>query len=364
MDSTWRKSALRAVAILGLVASGGVHAGTDAIFADGFDPRPIVATPGTWTFVPFSDAFCGNSSTTGIGINPSATGGTRLVIFLTGGGGCWDTLTCITLQTAANFNTGYGQSNFNNDVASFLNAGFFDRTRASNPFRNDSFVFVPYCSGDVHSGNNPSVNYGGNIRRHVGYANVGAYLERIVPTFANASRVILAGSSAGGFGATGNWLRTQAAFGNVRVDMIDDSGTFMPASVVSPGSAAEVARFNNWNLAATLPPGCTACLNGLDNLYTYNAQQLPNRRGALLSYRPDTTISSFYQISQSSFSSGLDTIRAIHFDPFANRRYFVLGASGHVLFNNPNNTGVGGVTLETWLTQMLGDDPQWGNVSP
>ncbi|HET7844766.1 MAG TPA: pectin acetylesterase-family hydrolase [Xanthomonadales bacterium] len=340
------------------------RAGDPPIFADGFDAVPIAATAGAWTWVAFPDSSCGNGSTTGIGINPSATGGTRVVIFLTGGGGCWDTLTCITLQTAANFNTGYGPPQFANDQASFLNAGFFDRTRATNPFRDDSYVFVPYCTGDVHAGNNPSVNYGGNIRRHVGYANVGAYLERIVPTFPNASRVVLAGSSAGGFGATANWLRTQAAFGNVRVDAIDDSGTFMPASIVSPGSAAEVARFNNWNLAATIPAGCSACFNGIDNLYTYNAQQLPNRRGALLSYRPDPTLSAFFQISQSSFSNGLDIVRAVHFDPFSSRRYFVLGASGHVLFDDPGNTGTGGVTLEQWLTQMLSDDPGWSNVAP
>jgi len=323
-----------------------------------------VAPAGTWTFVPFSDAFCGNGTTTGIGINPSPTGGTRVLFFLQGGGACWDTFTCITAQTAANFNTGYGQSNFNTDVAGVLSAGFFDRVRVTNPFRDDNFVFVPYCSGDVHAGNNPMVMYGAAVRRHVGYANVGAYLERIAATFPNPSRVILGGSSAGGYGVMANWLRTQARFGTTRVDAIDDSGTFMPASIVSPSSANEQARFNNWNLAATLPAGCTACLNGLDNLYTYVAQQLPNRRGALLSFRPDPTLSQFYQISQSQFSSGLDAVRAIHFDPFPNRRYFVLNSSGHVLFVNPNNTGTGGVTLEAWLTLMLNDDPGWGNVSP
>jgi hypothetical protein len=48
-----------------------------------------------------------------------------------------------------------------------------------------------------------------------------AYLKRIVPTFPDPSRVILSGSSAGGYGALANWWQTQQAFGDVRVDLID-----------------------------------------------------------------------------------------------------------------------------------------------
>jgi len=356
---------LRIAFAFALVAHGpAIAGGPDAIFADGFDPAPIVAPSGTWTWVPFPETRCGNNSATGLGINPSPSGGTRVVVFLDEGGGCWDATTCIALQTATNYNSGYGQAKFANDAASFLAAGFFDRTRVSNPFRDDSFVFLPYCSGDVFAGNNPSINYAGNIRSHLGYANVGAYLERIVPTFRGASRVILAGSSAGGFGATFNWSRTQAAFGNVRVDVIDDSGTFMPPAIVPVTTTAQQARFNNWNLAATIPADCATCADGLDNIYAYNAQRFPNQRGALLSFRNDTTLSAFYQITTTQFAQGLDIVRAQHFDPFVTRRYFVLAGSGHVLFGNPATVGATGTTLEQFLTQMLNDDPNWVNVAP
>ncbi len=330
------------------------------IFSDGFENVPISAPFDTWTFVPFDDAFCGNNTTTGIGINPHDQAA-RVLLFLTGGGACWDQLTCLVLNTAQNFNTGYGPTQFAGDLNQ-ISTGFFDRASATNPFRDYSFVYVPYCTGDIHGGNNV-MNYGGTMRRHVGHANLGAFLERLVPTFRNANRVILAGASAGGFGAALNWQRVQQAFGNIRVDMIDDSGTFMPASIVDPMSSAEVARRTSWNLAATLPAGCTACSMGLANIYTHNATSLPNSRGALLSFRPDTTIATFYQISTTSFSNGLNQNLAVHFDPFANRKYFVIGSSGHVLFANPALTS-NGVTLETFLTRMLNDDPMWSNVLP
>lgn len=355
-----------AIGGLGLLAAvlGGVgptRAGTvDPVFADGYEVRPIVVPAGTWSFVGFDNAVCGNGSSTGIGVNPGPPGG-RLLLFLSGGGACWDNTTCIVLQTAANFNTGYGPANFNADLGQ-LGSGFFDRTAPGNPFRNDSFVFVPYCTGDVHAGDNV-VTYGGNVRHHAGYRNMGAYLERLVPTFSSVSRVVLAGASAGGYGATYNWERVQRAFGNLRVDLIDDSGTFMPASIVSPTSTNEQLRATNWNIAATLPPGCTACSNGLDNLFSYYATSLPNHRAALLSYRPDSTLSAFYQISLANFSAGLDQVLLQHFDPFPDRRYFVATGPGHVLFSQPGLVS-GGVSVETFITRMVSDDPAWANVTP
>lgn len=335
----------------------------DLVFGDGFETAPIVAPPNTWSFVPFANAFCGNNTTTGLGINPSSVPNSRVVLFLTGGGACWDTLTCITFQTAAYYNTGYGPAEFTNDIP-MISTGFFDRGAATNPFRDYHYVYVPYCSGDIHFGNNPAINYGGNARSHRGYTNLSAYLERIVATFPSAPRVVLAGASAGGFGAALNWSRVQQAFGNIRVDMIDDSGTFMPANIVSPSSAAEQARFTNWNLATTLPVGCADCFgNGLDNIYTFNAAQLPNNRGALLSYRPDPTIANFYQISQANFTTGLNQNLVNRWDPFPSKRYFIVGSSGHVLFVNPALSS-GGVTLETFLTRMVTDDPAWANVTP
>lgn len=351
--------------LLALSASVPAAAGDpDAIFADGFDPQAIVAPAGSWTWVDFPDALCGNGSATGLGINPSPIANSRVLIFLVAGGGCWDTTTCITLQTAANFNTGYGAAQFASDIAGFGNSGFFDRARVGNPSRDYSFVVFPYCSGDVFAGNNPAIDYGGQPRRHVGYANVGACLERLVPTFRTVPRVLLTGASAGGFGAVYNWARTQQAFGSVRVDVIDDSGTFMPASIVPTNTPPQLARFNNWNLAATLPPDCTACANGLDNLYTYNARRFPNHRGAWLTFRSDSTIATFYQIGTAQFAQGVDLVRAQHFDPFPARRYFIVTGTNHVMFNNPALIGPGGTTLEQFLTLMLTDDPGWVNVAP
>jgi len=350
-------------ALCAMMGAASAGAPPDAIFANGHESLPIIAPANTWTFVPIAGTRCGNNSGTGIGINPSSSGGARVLLLLSGGGACWDTLTCITLQTASNFNGGYGPAQFANDLPS-LGSGALDRSSPTNPFRDFHYVFVPYCTGDLHFGSTPSIDYGGNERSHLGYHNLNAIVDRVIATFPNPGRVVLGGISAGGFGAALNWTRFQRLYGSVRVDMIDDSGQFMPAAIVPPASASEQARFASWNLASTLPADCSACFGGgLDNIYSHNANALPGNRGALLSFRPDPTIASFFQISTSSFTTGLNTMLTTRWDPFPNRHYFISGNSGHVLANNLA-LSVNGVSLETFLTRMVNDDPNWANVTP
>src|SRR5262249_16786869 len=89
---------------------------------------PISAPMEQWTWVPFDNAFCANGTPTGIGVNLTDKS-KRVMIYLQGGGACWDQLTCYTLQTAANFSTGYGQADFMGDVKGLLSSYFFDRTQ-------------------------------------------------------------------------------------------------------------------------------------------------------------------------------------------------------------------------------------------
>jgi hypothetical protein len=299
----------------------------------GFVPgMPITATPNQWTWVPFDNAFCANGTATGIGINPSASG-TRVLIYLEGGGACWDALTCYTLQTAANFVTGYSQTNFEAESTDTtylaLPGGFFDRTASANPFQDYSYVYVPYCTGDVFSGNNVTT-LGTNTAHFVGYANVAAVLSRVVPTFSTADRVVLAGSSAGGYGALHNWWQTQQAFGQIRVDMLDDSGTVLPNDILAEGNGAQTTQATAWNLPATSPP-CAACATNPSAIYGFYAAAFPSHRGALLSYSQDSVLPSFFGITTAQFTMGLDEDLTTEFAPNPNLQAFVVGAAGHVL---------------------------------
>lgn len=343
----------------------------DDIFKDGFE-APINAAANTWTWVPFSDAFCGDGSTVGIGINPSSIG-TRVLIYMEGGGACYDSLTCYTLQTAAHFTTGYSESDFNAEASSSSYiaqpGGLFDRTSAANPFKDYSYVYVPYCTGDAHSGNN-IVQLGANTAHFVGFDNMKAYLSRLYPTFRSAGRVVLAGSSAGGFGATANWWQTQRAFANIRVDMIDDSGTYMPPDILADGNGSDATEFTAWNLATTRPPTCTTCNTAIDTIFDFYSAAFPGNRGALLSYTQDTVLPSFYGITQAQFTTGLGELETSQFNATANQNlaYFAVGGAGHVLWFDPTistgNLATGNFTLQQFISLMESDDPTWQSLHP
>ncbi len=341
--------------------TGGTSSGTGGMpFTPG---QPITAPADTWTWVPFDNAFCANGKSTGIGVNLSSTG-SRALIYFEGGGACWSELTCYTLMTASYF-TGYGESDFQTEASDTtylaMPGGFFDRTSATNPFKDYSYVYIPYCTGDVFSGNNV-VTYGSNTAHFVGYTNVTAFLERIVPTFPTADRVILAGSSAGGFGASFNWWQTQQAFGSVRVDLIDDSGTPMPADIEADGYGEANDR-TAWNLAATLPPACTACKQSLVGLLGFYNQQYPDHRATLLSYIADSTLPSFFGVSEAQFEQGLNEDISMYFTASSPFKAFTVNASGHVLWFDPQLT-TGGVTLQQFITQMVTDDAAWASAHP
>jgi hypothetical protein len=221
---------------------------------------------------------------------------------------------------------------------------------------------VPYCSGDVHAGNNVTM-FGSQTAKFLGFENMKAYLERLVPTFASTDRVILTGSSAGGYGAAINWWQTQQAFGSVRVDLIDDSGTPLPPAVLAQGNGDLAVWAATWNLDATLPPGCKGCSADLTKLLGFYAGAFPSHRGALLSYTQDSTLPTYYGITTAEFTTGLDEVTAAQLDPTQNLKYFEVNASGHVLWFDPL-LATNGVTLQQFLTEMVTDDKAWASVHP
>ena len=288
-----------------------------------------------------------------------------MLIYLESGGACWSDLTCYVLFSAVNFTTGYGSTAFQGDLATLTMAGgFFDRTSVTNPFRDYSYVYVPYCTGDAHVGSNVTqfeVEGSNQQTSFLGGSNFKAYLARLVATFPKANQVVLAGSSFGGIGAVVNWGQTQNAFASARVDMIDDSGTFMPAS---EGAGFVKILGATWDLKAAIPAACGGCLaSGLAELYAYYAKAYPNDRGALLSYQQDSVLPSFYDIQESQFTAGLDGDLLTYFKPSPNLRYFVDAAEeGHVLWFTPTLTS-DGVSVQSFVSKMVSGET-WSNVGP
>src|SRR5262245_49268116 len=340
---------------------------------DGGGPPTLGTTPGTWQYLAVDGAQCMNGTPTGVGVNLGTSG--DVVIYLEGGGACFNAATC---QSAAHQNR-WGPTDFDSNIGPY-NVGLFDRQDPDNPFHDASYVFVPYCTGDVHSGSKPD-GMGG--RAFVGYGNVGHDLDVIVPQSKDVKRVILAGSSAGGFGALINYDRTQAAFGATPVELLDDSGPPLSDTYMTPCLQQQFRDV--WNLDAAIPAGCTACKEpgggGLTNALGWLADAHPDRRLAPITSTLDGVIRSFFgygspdcatggqPMPDTAYAAAIAELRDTTLATHTNFRVYSKDSDRHVwlLYEpetiSPNMDG-SGEHLSDWLKAMLDPGATWTSVKP
>lgn len=291
-------------------------------------------------------------------MNPGT--GPDVVVYFEGGGMCWNALTCFTLQTA----TGgpFGQTQFAALVPQ-LSGSILDRSLAGNPFATASLVFVPYCTGDLHGGNNIASYTSSSTTKtydHLGHANVLAFLPRVAATWPTPRKLTIAGSDAGGYGALFNYATIRGAIHATETYLIDDSGPPLPNGVIPAGQLA--LMFSNWNLGALLDPQCS-CRNGFEPALQALTQRFPSDRVSLLSYEQDSVIPSYFGLTATQFQTDLNATATGAIVPAANARSFFVSGSGHVLLFAPS-TLTQGVSLTTWLAQQIGDSAAWTSEAP
>jgi hypothetical protein len=347
------------------------------------DRTPITGlTSGTWTWVPFAGALCRDGSSTGIGVNIGTS--SNVMIFLEGGGACFNFESCDDYNPSsfseADFmsltTTGYTGAG-----GSYLaNVGILDRTNAANPVQDWSFVYVPYCTGDVHGGNNvasvPGLTIDGKTappQHFVGWVNMSLYLDRLVPTFPGAKQVLLSGMSGGGFGAAVNYPQVAKAFGSTPVTMLDDSGPFFEDPYLAVCLQNEVRAL--WGLDKTLLPECGGdCSNPssyfLDYVLHY-VKAYPKVDFGLADSTDDGTITNFFgfgaddckiatQETGAVFTAGLLDVRA-KLASQANYGEFVFTGTDHTsiqgaeFYTRTAGGAEGGapVLMTDWVTGLL-----------
>lgn len=187
----------------------------------------------TWIKVEPPGAVCGNGSQYKFFVSYSATSN-NLVIAMEPGGACWDYPSCTGasgIRGAANIN---GIADDHVDLAPFI-VPFFQRELSENHTEDWNYVYLPYCTGDVHTGNavatytdpegaGPPVTY-----HHQGHNNVQLAIEWMASQFENVPRLLVTGCSAGGAGSITNYDFIRKGLPGVkRGFMLNDSGPIFP----------------------------------------------------------------------------------------------------------------------------------------
>jgi len=180
----------------------------------------------------------------------------NLLIFMQGGGACWqDFYFCNILSEA--------QEPPPNPPFGIWDDSIPPGAKESpNPLADYSIVYMPYCDGSVFTGDNdvPDANFPfGPVRFHRGLENASAGIDMAKAMFPKARRILVAGSSAGGVGAASFApFLTRMAFGNqVRLSVFNDAG---PVAVdLNDFRGGIPLRAADWNFGQLYPASCTEC---------------------------------------------------------------------------------------------------------
>lgn len=185
-----------------------------------------------WRKVELPGTVCGNGSQYKLWVN-RYEGATNLMVYLEGGGACWDYHTCsgsAGLVGAANTD---GIPDNHIDLRGVMSPLLL-RLPEETPTWDWNMVFLPYCTGDVFVGDR-TVTYvdpegaGPDLEfHHAGYSNLLAITEWLSEQFPEIPNLLVTGCSAGGVGSVAAYhtLRSRLAVG--RGHVLNDSGPLFP----------------------------------------------------------------------------------------------------------------------------------------
>lgn len=278
---------MRFLAVIALLAGCG----------DNLDGLVIPERPAydEWIKVEIPGTVCGNGSQYKFFVNYSDTSNNVVVAFEPGGA-CWDYESCTGqagIRGAANID---GIDDRHYELAPFISP-WFQRVNNANETRDWNYVYVPYCTGDVHTGNNvvtysdPSGEQPDVEFHHNGHANTMAVIDWMAGEFKSVPKLLVTGCSAGGAGSTVNYYYMRKGLPGVEKSyLLADSGPIFPTPPDGRGFSKPIHQqvYQSWavesllsELPATFDPADFGSINDL------LATEFPDDRLALTYFRRD-----------------------------------------------------------------------------
>ena len=197
-----------------------------------------------WQEVRLPDTLCGNGSQYKFYVYDSATSN-NLLLYFEGGGACWDYPSCsgqAGILGAAHPNgipdnyIAEFQPQYVSPLVNGADPGIPGRAKKDIATKGWDVVYMPYCTGDVHVGNNvvtytdpagvnPPITW-----RHVGYNNTRKALDHLATRFPSVGKLLVSGFSAGGTATNAVYYQARRTLRpSVKGYMLNDSGPIFPA---------------------------------------------------------------------------------------------------------------------------------------
>lgn len=294
------------------------------------------------------------------GVGPLATHNkTDLFIFLNGGG------TCYRDETHCTTDTNFGEITGINDPALIPGNELY-----TNPVKDWSYGFVPYCDGALFLGDEQYDNVNTDIdelgytaRIQQGLQNVSAALDVIKTQFYKANgqepkRILLGGSSAGGFGTISAVVLVRLLWPDIPIYVMNDSGVGI-AKWTHPQWIQD--RLLEWAAMGVgddnvIPASCPYCdANGnMTELLRWQLERDPDlHMGSYSSYEDFVIGTAFMGLLPSQFRSALvSETERIH-EQFPKRfQYFHVNGRSHTVLYSQDSVKLPNVAVR-WIQENL-----------
>ncbi len=295
----------------------------------------------------------------------------KLMVYLQGGGGCWNAATCdregqptYTTQAPPQLKSPAGADPEEGAVHGVLAFG-----HPENPFADYSVLFVPYCTGDVHIGNR-SASYtvaadGDAPERevtveHKGFVNGMAALEWAYEAFRSPETIFVTGSSAGAIPSPAYARILKDHYGAARVVQLGDgAGGYRNIANARPHEA--------WDALAALSdfPEIAAMSSedfSFEALYTTAGAAEPEVMFSRYDTAEDAVQVQFLAISgqaPESLQTLLDANEADIDAAITNYRSYLAPGDVHTILLRPEfyTYSVDGTRFRDWIADLAAGNP-------
>ncbi len=222
----------------------------------------------------------------------------KLVIDFVGGGACWNAETCSI--AGAIFSERVNVDRMLDAAENDDLEGILDHDNDQNLFKDWSHVVIPYCTGDVHWGDNVKTYGEGSSEvtiNHKGAVNTTAVLDWVYSNFTDPAKIFVTGCSAGAYGSIGWVPHIMNHYQDADIHHMADCG----AGVITENFFSD--SFPSWNVDPMLPE----FIEGLDPtkvdiqsmdlayIYTETANYFPDRLFSQYNTAYDDNQTFFYQ---------------------------------------------------------------------
>jgi hypothetical protein len=260
-----------------------------------------------------SGASCGDGSPYRFFVNRTPLSRDMTLVY-EGGGACWDQKACLGEgKLAASNPNGIPPDYMQSVDVAFGLVTPFNARHSPQAVQTQSWnlVFLPYCTGDVHSGSKVTVYDDAypdrpRVQYHAGAANIEAAAAWLRANLGQPRNLLLTGYSAGGVGSTTTYaLMRNALQPTGRATLLADSGPLVPAPQSGTPEEYPALKLHNkirevWGLDE--PQGLVTRFSGLidgfdpTDLGSVNvalARTYPQDRFGFMVFTRDTNFSAF-----------------------------------------------------------------------